>query len=1159
MKKNEEFSRKPAHFLKSACLALCLVSYGGSTIYAASTYAEQTTLTVRMNNRTVKDVFSYIEKNSEFIFVYHGSNINLNRRVNVDVDNQTVETILKNMFAGTDIEYIINDRQIIVRKNEKTNRPVSFADAESQHQQQQKKVTVTGNVKDATGEPLIGVNVMVKGTTIGSITDADGNFSISDVPSNAVVAISYIGYKTQEISLSGKTAINVVLKEDSEALDEVVVIGYGTQKKVDLSGAVATVPTKVLENRPVLTVGQALQGSVANLNVSIGSGQATDSPSFNIRGTTSINGGDPLVVIDGVVSSAAELNRMNPTDIGSISVLKDAASAAIYGSRAAFGVILVTTKTAGQEKLTVNYNNNFGMRKLTGMADVITDPYIVASTRNTMSYPWYNLYNEEQLAYAKKVSEVPGTSPYYLNQDGTYSYFGSTDWFDEAYKNLAFSTNHTIDVSGKTDRVNYFFSANYNFQDGMVKYGTDKYNKYNLRSKMDFKVTDWWTFGNNTSFVNSDYDSPNYLGDSYYWEVNRINPLDVTYNPDGSWTKAGSSVFGRLVDGGRWNQQKMTLSTQFTTKIDIIKDVLFVNGSFNYTTNKNAEEGYSLPVDYYDGPDRPAKQQDPVSRAYLNRTNARTLTFDAYATFHKVFNEKHDFTAMVGFNQEDWRSNYASASRKELISSSLPTLGLASGDMNVGQSISTLAMRSVFGRLNYTFNNKYILAFNGRYDGTSRFPHDDRYVFNPSGSVAWVLSEEKFFEPVRDYVDFLKFRFSYGRLGNQDLKDNYYAYLATMGSGKIGAILDGKQPVGVSAPGLVAGNLTWEKVTTADWGMDVTLLDNRLSATVDGYIRRTKDMLTAGAELPNVLGASEPLENAADLKTTGWDLTISWRDKLQLAGKPLNYGVSFNIGDSRSWITKFSNETGTLKDYYEGWEIGSIWGLVTEGFFTSQEDMDNHADQTQVASYIGTRPIAPGDLKFKDLNNDGKIDNGSWTIDDHGDYKIIGNSRARYGFGFNLNADWNGFDLSLFVQGVLKKNYSPSGDLYFWGIYAQPWTNITYGNYYDRWTEENPSQDAYFPRFKSYVAEGGAEAALTQTRYLQNATYARLKNLTFGYTLPKQWTEKANIQRLRVFFSGDNLCEITGLYKYYKLDPECLGGQMYPLQRSYSFGLNVTF
>ena len=1154
MKKNEEFSRKPAHFLKSACLALCLVSYGGSVVYAESTYAEQTTLTVRMNNRTVKDVFSYIEKNSEFIFVYHGSNINLNRKVNVDVNNQTVESILKKMFEGTDIEYIINDRQIIVRKNETNRKQVAVAAP-----QQEKKISVTGNVKDAIGEPLIGVNVMVKGTTIGGITDANGNFSLSDVAPNAVVSISYIGYKTQEIALNGKTSVNVTLSEDSEALDEVVVIGYGTQKKADLSGAVATVPKKVLENRPVLTVGQALQGSVANLTVSIGSGQATDSPSFNIRGTTSINGGNPLVVIDGVVSSAEELNRMNPTDIGSISVLKDAASAAIYGSRAAFGVILVTTKTAGQEKLTINYNNNFAMRKLTGMADVITDPYLVASTRNTMSYPWYNLYNEEQLAYAKKVSEDPSTSPYFLNPDGTYAYFGSTDWFDEAYKNLAFSTNHTVDVSGKTDRINYYFSANYNFQDGMVKYGTDKYNRYNLRSKLDFKLTDWWTLGNNTSFVNSDYDSPNYLGNSYYWEVNRINPLDVTYNPDGSWTKAGSSVFGRLVDGGRWNQQKTTFSTQFTTKIDIIKDILFVNGSFNYSTNKNAEEGYSLPVDYYDGPDRPAAQQDPVSQAYLNHTNARTLTFDAYATFHKLFNDKHDFTAMIGFNQEDWRDNYTSASRKELISSSLPSLGLASGDMNVGQRIYSLSMRSVFGRLNYIYNNKYIVAFNGRYDGTSRFPHDDRYAFNPSGSVAWVLSEENFFEPVRDVVNFLKFRFSYGSLGNQDLKENYYAYLATMGSGKISNILDGKQPIGVSAPGLVAGNLTWEKVTTADWGMDVNFLNNRLTATVDGYIRRTKDMLTAGAELPNVLGTSEPLENAADLKTTGWDLTISWRDNVKLAGKTLNYGLSFNIGDSRSWITKFSNDTGSLDSYYEGWEMGSIWGLETEGFFTSQEDINNHADQTQVASYIGTRPIAPGDLKFKDLNNDGKIDKGAWTIDDHGDYKIIGNSRARYGFGFNMNADWNGFDLSLFVQGVLKKNYSPSGDLYFWGIYAQPWTNITYGNYYDRWTEENPSQDAYFPRFKSYVAEGGSEAALTQTRYLQNATYARLKNLTFGYTLPRKWTDKANIQRLRLFFSGDNLCEITGLYKYYKLDPECLGGQMYPLQRSYSFGLNVTF
>ena len=538
MKKNEEFSRKPAHFLKSACLALCLVSYGGSAIYAASAYAEQTTLTVRMNNRTVKDVFNYIEKNSEFIFVYHGSNINLNRKVSVDVHNQTVEMILKNMFEGTDIEYIINDRQIIIRRNEKTNRSVSFA-AELQ---QQKKITITGNVKDATGEPLIGVNVLVKGTTIGGITDMDGNFSLSDVDPNATISISYIGYRTQDIALKGKSALNITLSEDSEALEEVVVIGYGTQKKVDLSGAVATVSTKVLENRPVLTVGQALQGSVANMTVSIGSGQATDSPTFNIRGTTSINGGDPLIVIDGVVSTGEELNRMNPSDIGSISVLKDAASAAIYGSRAAFGVILVTTKTAGQEKLTVNYSNNFAMRKLSSMAEVITDPYTVATARNDFYYPWGVNHNQEELEYAKRVSSDPSVSPYFLKPDGTYAYFGQTDWFGEAYKNLAFSTNHTVDVSGKTDRLNYYFSAGYNFQDGMVSQGTDKFNRYNLRSKLDFKLTDWWTLGNNTSLVISDYDAPYFLGDDYYWAVNRRNALVPIKNPDGSYTEDGAAI-----------------------------------------------------------------------------------------------------------------------------------------------------------------------------------------------------------------------------------------------------------------------------------------------------------------------------------------------------------------------------------------------------------------------------------------------------------------------------------------------------------------------------------------------------------------------------------------------------------------------------------------
>lgn len=520
----------------------------------------------------------------------------------------------------------------------------------------------------------------------------------------------------------------------------------------------------------------------------------------------------------------------------------------------------------------------------------------------------------------------------------------------------------------------------------------------------------------------------------------------------------------------------------------------------------------------------------------------------------KTFNNKHAVLFMVGFNQEEYRYDYMYLDRYELISPSLPTFNLATGDKNVRQDISTWALRGAFARLNYTFADKYILEFNGRYDGTSRFPKVSRFTFNPSGSVAWVFSKENFLEKWSNVLSFGKLRLSFGSLGNQDV--GAYAYLATMGSGKTWQILDGEQPVYVSAPGLVSGNLTWERVFTSDIGLDLNFFNNRLSITGDIYLRQTKDMLTAGATLPAVLGTSVPKENAADLETKGWEITIGWKDKANLAGKPLNYNVNFNLADSRSFITKFANETGTLSDYYKGYEIGEIWGMTTEGFFTSKEDVKSQ-DQLVVTSYPGTRPVEPGDIKFKDLNGDKKIDYGKWTLDDHGDYHIIGNSRPRFTFGLSAGADWNGFDFNVFFQGVGKRDYCPGGsDLFFWGIYSQPWTNITYGNYYDRWTEENPN--GYFPRFKSYVAEG-TEAAIPQTRYMQNAAYIRLKNLTAGYTIPKAIMGKTPIDRLRIFFSGDLLFEFSGLYKYYKVDPEGLGGQMYPFQRSYSFGLNVTF
>ena len=1013
-----------------------------------------------------------------------------------------------------------------------------------------------GVVMDSDGSPMVGVSVVVKGTSIGMTTGQEGDFELANVSKGSILEVSFMGYITKEVRWDGEN-LEIYLEEDRKVLDEVVVVGYAVQKKVNLSGSVATVNTKQLENRPVVSVGQALQGTVANLNVTVGSGQATNSPSYNIRGTTSLNGGSPLIVIDGVISSSWKLNNMSPTDIASISVLKDAASCAIYGSRAAYGVILVTTKNGEEGKLNVSYSNNFSFRSNTKMPDVITDPYIVATWRNTMSYPWYNLYNEEQLAYAKKVSEDSSVSPYYVDPNGRYVYFGHTDWVGEAYKDYAFSTNHDIDFSGRTERVNYYLSAGYNFTDGMIRYGTDKFNRYNLRSKLSFKIFDFWEIGNNTALIIRDYDEPNGLGSSYYWTINRLNPMSVPRNPDGTWTSDGATFFGNFESGGRSKEKGTNLSIQFTTRLDIFKDILFVNGSFSYTDDRDRNRWYSVPVAYYDGPDRPARYINETSSASGNNSISKNVTFDVYGTYTQKLFEKHAVTAIFGFNQEEYRYEGVSYSRKELISPSLPSIGLATGDMNMDESISTLALRSLYGRFNYTYDDKYIFEFNGRYDGTSRFPKDSRFVFSPSGSAAWVISKEKFFKPLSSVVSFMKFRYSLGRLANQDVS-SYYPYIATMGSGKISQIINGKQPIAVYAPGLVSGDLTWEKVTTSNFGLDFNLFDNRFTFSGDIYTRRTKDMLTYGKPLPSVLGTSEPEANAANLKTKGWEITVGWQDEFNLAGKPFNYQVNFNMADSQAEITKYDNPSGSLNDYYVGRKIGELWGYTTLGFFESDEDIANSPDQSRLTSYPGTRPLEAGDLKFKDINGDNVVYQGAYTLDDHGDLKIIGNSTKRYTYGISASANWNNIDFNIFFQGVGKRDYNPSGDLYFWGIYAQPWTNITKGNYKDHWTEEK--RDAYFPRPKSYVAEQSSkEAGLCQTRYLQNAAFIRLKNLSIGYTIPAKLSNKVKIDKVRVYFSGENLFVISGLYKYYKVDPEGLGGQRYPLQRSYSFGLNITF
>lgn len=624
--------------LRPLALSLCLLTFAG-----VSAQTDKVSLDVK--NATVKELFSAIEKQTPWHFSYRDAEVKEKERVTLSVKNEELKVVLTQELKKRNLTYRLSGNKIIIIS----------ADADKGSS---KKVTVKGQIKDEKGEPIIGVTIMLASDqSVGTITDHKGDFSLSGVPENDYLLVSYIGYKDQSVPIRKNTFLNIMLQEDSQALDEVVVVGYGVQKKANLSGAVSVVETKTIENRPVLNMGQALQGAVANFNVSIGDGEADDSPKYNIRGYTSINGGEPLVVIDGVVSTSDQLNRMNPTDIAGISVLKDAASSAIYGSRAAYGVILVTTRMGSSEKLTVNYNNNFVLRTNTHMPEIITDPYTVATISNEMAYPWYNLFNEEQLAYAKKVSEDPSLSPYYVNPDGTWSYFGRTNWMEEAYKDVGFSTIHNIDISGKTERIAYYFSGGYNRQNGMFKMGNDIYNRYNVRSKLQFKLTDWWKLDANLSMTASDYDYATAMTNTYR-EMYRKSTIYTLKNPDGTWTDSSVGNLGAMAEGGRATDWKNNMNINLSTRIDFIKDVLFVQGNFAYANTKTRSNWHDKLVPYRNGPDLPLLMFNPlssVSDASSSSSDTKHLVFDVYGTFQKTFAQVHSLTAVLGFNQEEYK------------------------------------------------------------------------------------------------------------------------------------------------------------------------------------------------------------------------------------------------------------------------------------------------------------------------------------------------------------------------------------------------------------------------------------------------------------------------------------------------------------------------
>lgn len=1046
-------------------------------------------------------------------------------------------------------------------------------------------ITVSGVVLDAESKgTLPSVNISVKGTSQRTATNLQGNYSLANVNPNAVLVFSFVGFKPEEVNVKGQTKLDVTLTPDYGNLNEVVVVGFGAKKKINIAGAIDQISGKQLESRPISNVLQGLQGASPGLNITYPGGAPGTTPTINIRGFTSINGGSPLIVIDGIPGTNDDMLRLVPTDISSFTILRDAASAAIYGAKAAFGVILITTKqgAVGHQKISYNALTSWG--KPTILPQPVTDPYIYSrvletSTNNT---PWdYVNYSDEYYKWAKERSDDPSIPDTRINPtDPTkWDYMGSNNWYKYFFNNSSLSQNQTLTLSGgatvNNTPLTYYLSADYTKENGLNKLADDFWNRYGLRSRVGFSPLKWLKVDNNLNIYQTKRAQPlTGITNIYY-----LQPTDVAVNPDGTWANtAAGRLAAQLVDGGNNLQTMFGFQNITSATATFLNGDLVVNGdaSFKRELWKYHSDANSYNIGY--GPND-VRQEGGTGSVSEENGYLYDNAFNLYTTYKKTLGD-HFFSAMVGYNSEDYNYSTVSASKDGLISPSLPYLGLTTGTGSVGAAYAAYATNSVFGRLNYTYKGRYILEGTGRYDGSSRFPIERRWGFFPSASAAWIASNEDFFKPLASVVSTFKLRASYGDLGNQNVKD--FGYIQSLQPGTSPYLIDNNNqtPVIKGAPGLYVdpNTYTWERVSTFNMGTDIGLFNDKVLFGGDYYIRNTRGMLAPGVDPPGVLGTKPPLQNAADLRTKGWEISVTYQDRFTVASKPFNFMAKVFLSNSDAEITKYNNSQNLFTDYRVGQKLGEIWGLQNDGLFQNQGEIDK-LDESAIIPW-GALTIVPGWPKYKDLNGDHKIETGL-SSNDPKDLKVIGNSADHYSIGTNINMDWNGFDLSVFLQGVLKRDFYPHNYL-FWGPFQQPYANIYPWNLdYYRGTADAPdlraqhsksyiaagladaNTNSYYPVLQSWLADAnyGSGLDIPQSKYLLNGAYLRIKNVSLGYTFPVRLTRSLKVSRLRIFATGDNLYEFSAIKKY--IDPEAVNqgasAMAYPFQRKYAFGLNLDF
>ena len=1079
-------------------------------------------------------------------------------------------------------------------------------------QEQQQTTNITVTIVDSKGEPIIGANVVQKGTTNGTITDVDGKATLNVKP-GSTLQISFVGYQTQEVKVSKDTRI--VLKDDNELLDEVVVVGYGTQKKANLTGAVSTVDVaKTMEGRPQTDVMKALQGAVPGLTILNTSGDINSSASIEIRGVGSINGTlKPLYIVDGV--SMSDISFLNPEDIEDISVLKDAASASIYGSRAAGGVIMIKTKTAkSQDRVSIKYSNNFSWSNPTYLPEYSSVPdqiraLMQGNNRAGLANELFGMYLDTMLPYAeawekqnngkkagyremRPFQSWDDVGDYYVNPDGSGAmYYANWDVQDIMFQTSP-SQTHNLSVSGSTGKANYYLGFGYTDKEGQMNFNPDHLQRYNVNANFNVALTDWLETGIRFNFVNKIYDMPNVGRNTYtyMWRWGSyFGPYGYMRDANGEIVDAKNDIAYRKQAG---NDHDVTTFTRINSylKAEIIKGLTF-QADFTYDlTNRNNEYAY-LPVycwNTWGGNISSPSYAVSQSSTYQTQTNTKIgrWTTNIFGSYDVTFNKDHNLKVMAGFTADKEQNRYFSAKRTNLNDNDLPELNLATGTQTVSSSASHWATAGFFGRVNYDYKGIYLLEANARYDTSSRFPANQQWGFFPSVSAGYRFSEEAFFESFKDVVNNGKLRASWGEIGNDNVGSNrFISTISSIEAGKSYWISGSNKLPMANMPSLVSTELGWERVRTLDIGLDLGFLNNSLNIGLDWFQRDTKDLISPGITLPNTVGASAPVTNAGSLRSRGWEVSVNWNKRFG----DFNFYINAILSDYTTEVTEWNNPSKTINNNYSGKEYGAIWGFETDRYFEESDFTGKNADGSWIyASGVadqtgleqGTFVYGPGDIKFKDLNGDGVIDGGKGTADDHGDLTIIGNTQPRYQYSFHVGGDWKGFDFDLYFQGVGKR------EMWTTSAFVMPLmrgADATYAHmesYNQMIFDENNKITGYivdqsnkYPCFFPGNEGSGTVSGISsgnhnfypQSRYLSDMSYLRLKNITVGYTLPQMLTRKAYIQRARVYFSADNMFTLFRGNSDYPLDPELNSnsgnswGRATPITKSVSVGLQVTF